>query len=235
MRRAIWALVAAAALGGTACSGSSKGGDGAAVLCPEPGLTCNDGLCFNGAANGVCDRNGQCRTEPSTTGDCLVFLTSGNYQGNLGGLAGADAICQELAQAAGLKGIFKAWLSDSKQSAAERLTHSSVPYIDTRGQLVANDWADLTDGSLQRPITIDEKQHDWSDNCDLFAYVMSVWTATRTDGSAEGPSCTDWTDGGEAWAAHGLYCYGSQAWTDPSVVGTQHGCAGELSLYCVQQ
>ncbi len=233
MRLRIRAMTAAVALGAAACGGS---GDQKAALCPEPGRTCNDGLCFNGAADGVCDAKGACVTAASTTGSCVVFLTSDEYSGNLGGLAGADAICQRLAQAAGLKGTFNAWLSDSKQSAAQRLTHSSVPYVDTLGRIVANDWADLTDGALQRAITVDEKRYDWAINCDLFAWVLPVWTSTRTDGSAEGPFCADWTDGsGVTLAPHALYCYESEAWTDPSLVDMQSGCSRELSLYCIQQ
>jgi len=44
----------------------------------------------------------------------IVFATSTLQNGNLGGLAGADQICQEHADAAGLLGSFKAWLSDSR-------------------------------------------------------------------------------------------------------------------------
>jgi hypothetical protein len=39
-----------------------------------------------------------------------VFLTSGTYSGNLGGISGAHAICQRHADAAGLPGKYKAWI-----------------------------------------------------------------------------------------------------------------------------
>jgi len=42
-----------------------------------------------------------------------VFVSSQTYVGNLGGVAGADSLCQGLATAAGLTGTFKAFLSDS--------------------------------------------------------------------------------------------------------------------------
>ena len=58
-------------------------------------------------------------TEPATPK--TVFVSSQTYDGNLGGLAGADAKCQGLADAAGLKGTFKALLLDSWPS----LFHSS--------------------------------------------------------------------------------------------------------------
>jgi hypothetical protein len=60
-----------------------------------------------------------------------VFVTSTVYTGNLGGSAGADDKCQERADAAGLGGTFKAWLSatGTGNSAFDRLSHASVPYV----------------------------------------------------------------------------------------------------------
>ena len=218
--------------------GCGGGAGGEAPLCLEPGDTCNDGLCFNGAANGVCDQDLECRTDPSTTGDCVVFITSDEHDGNLGGLEGADAICQERAHAAGLPGTFKAWLSDSTVSAAERLTHSAVAYIDTRGQLVADDWADLTDGSLERALTIDEVAYDWdtdAGHCGVSIYFARTWTASTIGGASHGPFCDDWTDAGDATGATGYYCYASEAWTDATLSEDTAGCSAPLSLYCLQQ
>src|SRR3989344_6490978 len=50
-------------------------------------------------------------------GSKRAFVTSATYHGNLGGLAGGDAECQSLANAASLGGIWKAWLSDSSTNA----------------------------------------------------------------------------------------------------------------------
>ena len=52
-----------------------------------------------------------------------------------------------------------AWLSDSTASPSSRFTHSSVPYVLPDGTtVVANDWADLTGGTLQHLINMDEKK-----------------------------------------------------------------------------
>lgn len=171
----------------------------------------------------------------------MVFLTSDEHTGNMGGLAGADAICQARARSAGLQGTFKAWLSDSNTSAAERLTHSAVPYIDTRAQLIANDWDDLTDGSLQRAITVDQTAYDWDSDgghCGAIILFATVWTATTIDGSSKPPFCSDWTSNAdiEVDSGHvGRYCYPSEAWTDGAVVDTRKGCSASTSLYCFQQ
>jgi hypothetical protein len=51
----------------------------------------------------------------------FVFVTSRAYTGNLGGLAGADAICQTHAAEAGLPGTYVAWLATSTVTAPSRL------------------------------------------------------------------------------------------------------------------
>lgn len=89
-----------------------------------------------------------------------VFVTSTQYSTNLGGVAGADSICQTRATAAGLSGTFKAWIADGNDSSAPatRFTHASVPYglTGTYGPQIADNWADLIDGTLDNPINLDE-------------------------------------------------------------------------------
>ena len=50
---------------------------------------------------------------------CAVFVTSTTHTGNLGGLDGADAICQARAESGpAAPGTYKAWLSTAAESAA---------------------------------------------------------------------------------------------------------------------
>ncbi len=105
--------------------------------------------------------------------------------GNLNGPAGADAICQALAGAADLPGTFKAWLSTTTASAASRLTHSSHPYRLVDGTVLANDWADLTDGSIS--VSIHETETGASVSPEF------VWTNTASDGTAATYDCLGWT------------------------------------------
>lgn len=109
----------------------------------------------------------------------LVFVTSTLQNGNLGGVTGADGICQARANAAGLTGTFKAWISGSSYSSspASRFTKSTTqPYVRIDGAVVANDWLDLTDGTIQNAINIDE--YGTVQNTPSFA-----WSFTRIDGS----------------------------------------------------
>jgi hypothetical protein len=50
-----------------------------------------------------------------------IFITENTYSGNLGGLEGADKICQEEAKKMGFEGNWKAFLGDDNISASERL------------------------------------------------------------------------------------------------------------------
>ncbi len=124
-----------------------------------------------------------------------VFLTSQNGSGNLGawpgaggktGLAAGDAICQSLAGAASVTGTFKAWLSDGTTNAVDRLTGNG-PWIRLDGVKVADNKADLTDGSLFTAINLTETG-TYYDN-------YGVWSGTTDDGIKTNNHCNNWTEG----------------------------------------
>jgi hypothetical protein len=164
---------------------------------------------------------------------CKVFITSGYYTGNMGGLSGADAICQRLASGAGLSGTYRAWLSSSTVSAASRLYHSPVPYVLVNGTIVANNWTDLTDGALTNQITTTERG---------VYEPNSVWTNTNSDGSLTGTSCSDWTSSGSTTSGtfgvpQGPYGTAPAGWgpTSWSIYGAAACSSNGLSLYCIEQ
>lgn len=168
----------------------------------------------------LCRRNGlEC--DPALGCPKLVFVTSTVRKGNFGGLAVADTQCQQLAEAAGLPGNYKAWLSDSTTSARDRLTHASVPYIRVDGVKIADDWTDLTDGSLDAPIKLTE----------LGVSVNTLaWTGTDEYGGKIGTNCSDWTtDEGDSRAGQTILT--SQCWTNCVVPW----CYVQLRFYCFQQ
>jgi len=170
-----------------------------------------------------------------------VFVTSTLYTGNLGGLSGADAKCQERAKIAGLDGDFKAWLSDSKTSAATRLSPATVPYVLVDGAVIAKDWKQLTSGDIEAPI--DRTEFGKFPTAVAHPPGCShsiVWTNTKEDGSiaAANRSCSDWTDGtsppssktGAIWGhTDDDYKWSSQCTSDYA------GCNGSFPLFCVEQ
>ncbi|HRI71476.1 MAG TPA: hypothetical protein PK156_44890, partial [Polyangium sp.] len=170
-----------------------------------------------------------------------VFVTSTIYKGDLGGLAGADAKCQTRAKAAGLDGEFKAWLSDSKTSAASRLTHAQVPYVRVDGSVLAKDWTEWTSGQLRVPLQLTELG-GWPTiiphppGCDN----SLVWTNTKEDGSlvSKTRTCNDWTDGasppgpdkGGIWGqTHSTSLWSNECKSELT------GCKDEFPLYCIEQ
>lgn len=86
----------------------------------------------------------------------MSFFVAGTVPGtgNLGGLAGADAICQNLAQAAGAGAkTWHAYLSQQAQGNAPRVNARGRigpgPWYNAKGQLIASNVADLH-GDQQR-------------------------------------------------------------------------------------
>ena len=158
----------------------------------------------------------------------IIFVTSTVYNGSLGGLAGADAKCVASATARFLPGYavangYKAWLSDSTATATGRLAHSPSPYVLVDGTLVANDWAQLTSGTLQHAISLTElgtalPANATTNTCGM-AGQLTVWTiSTATAGAWGNPagSAAQWTQA----------CGGT---------GPGEGCNLKSALYCIQQ
>ena len=79
---------------------------------------------------------------PASNMSFFVSSTNPGKGGNLGGLAGADAHCQSLAQAVGAGGkTWHAYLSTSTVDAKSRIGNG--PWYNVKGQLIAQNVADL--------------------------------------------------------------------------------------------
>lgn len=168
-----------------------------------------------------------------------VFVTGTTYNGNLGGLSGADAKCQARADAANFGGTWKAWLSDGSTSAASKLNHSAGPYKlakDSLNSIVANNWDDLVDSSaLAYPIVADEFGKYWT------SYL--VWTNTDVKGQintspvSQGTGhCNNWTSTSSSDVGRmGSITKDSPNWTaDPN--GLYKPCDSTfMHLYCFEQ
>lgn len=169
----------------------------------------------------------------SGNGKC-IFVTDDSFSAVTGGLVGADALCQAAADAASTvaDGTYKAWLSNSNLSAADRLTHATGAYRLPNGDRVATNWDDLTDGSLENPLCINEYQMHRSSGCG-WSGGSEVWTATDANGTYMGPaSCSNWSSNSGTVTVGDFV--GSAPLADWSNVGTT-SCGGGRHLYCLQQ
>jgi hypothetical protein len=159
-----------------------------------------------------------------------VFATSQSYNGNLGGLSGADNICQSRASAAQLSGIWKAWLSDDTNSSASRLVQNNSLYIRIDGTIVANNWSDLIDGTLRTAINQSETGGSVSG---------LVWTDTAANGTTFDNTyhCSRWTSSSfSIYGAVGDSGFADFNWTKKGVNGSASPCSNSSQrLYCFEQ
>jgi len=129
-----------------------------------------------------------------------VFITSRSHTGNFGGLAGADAFCQEWAQYAGLTGTYKAWLGNTKVNPNMTFKKHPGPYQLLNGVVIARNWQELVNSPQLSPITITEYG---TAVMDPFGYTgIKVWTGMYHGGTAVNftlpqssiyNTCNDWT------------------------------------------
>ncbi len=161
--------------------------------------------------------------------DLRVFASSQVFQGGkIGSLYLADQRCRMMAAIAGLPNFatYRAWLSDSSESAAQRIFHSPGRYILVNGLVVAGDWNELTSGKLQNPINVTESSQT--------TQYSRAWTGTLPSGeAAAGVSfCDDWTDHSmEQQAGSGITSQNDELWS----FFEQDYCIGVAGLYCFEQ
>jgi hypothetical protein len=138
--------------------------------------------------------------------NATFFLTStgiGNG-GNLGGLAGADNHCQELAQAAGF-GAPKTWhaylstqAADGKGAVNARDRIGKGPWQNVKGVVIAKDVADLhsANNNLSKQTALSEKGEVINGRGDT-PNRHDALTGSQPDGTAFGPeadrTCKNWT------------------------------------------
>jgi hypothetical protein len=186
-------------------------------------MTSADCTPFGGSfmPNAICQSDFTCAPTQK-----LVFVTSTMSTGNLGGLAGADTSCTNLATAAGLPGTYKAWLSTSGNDASTRLSHATVPYYLVDGTTkVADNWNDLTDGSIAHAINLDEHGNATGGE--------EAWIGTGTSGQAFGVDCAGWTSGvSSSLAEVGISSASNGTWTSAY---SQFCDRTSVRLYCLQQ
>jgi hypothetical protein len=220
---------------------------------------CNSGFgnCDGNSGNG-CETNlqsdnnncGSCghvcgaSTPFCSGGSCIapktVFVTSQTYNGAMGGLAGADSLCQARATAAGLSGTYKAWLSDTTGSPSTRFTQSTAPYVLINGTVVANNWAGLTSGTLLHAINLTETGGaPPAPSPNIFPSEDNVWSGTNANGTFDTnqASCQNWTstssNGGDSMG-EGSATATNSTWSE-SHDWYGSPCPWTLALFCFQQ
>ena len=180
--------------------------------------------------SGACMGTGQCMvtmdTAKSVTAEFalkpnIAFVTSTSHApASLGGLAGADNICQARAVGAGLSGTYRAWLSSSTVSAMSRLGTASG-WVRVDGKPVANSLNDLVEGKMFYPMRINESGDDVLDVRVLTGTQNGVFAST-------GISCVDYTANVAGFVRTGASAAHGGNW---SAFGAMQ-CSSTAPLYC---
>ncbi len=141
------------------------------------------------------------------------FITSRNpgTGANFGGLAGADAHCQALAEAAGSKGkAWRAYLSAAPEDGAPAVNArdriGTGPWYNAKGVLIARNVADLHSETnpINKETGLNEKGNQVNGRGDT-PNVHDILTGSNADGTlavGEGDTtCSNWTSDSETGSA----------------------------------
>jgi hypothetical protein len=129
------------------------------------------------------------------------FITSTNPGdgANLGGLDGADAHCQTLADAAGASGqTWRAYLSTSTVNARDRI--GDGPWHNAKGELIASDLGELHGDAnkITKETGLTETGEMVKGRGDT-PNMHDILTGSNADGTvAAGMTCEDWTSNASA-------------------------------------
>jgi hypothetical protein len=166
------------------------------------------------------------------------FITSvGLGRGaDLGGLEGADAHCQKLAEAAGAGNrTWRAYLSTEEEGKRGVFARSRIgigPWYNARNELIAHDLDDLhISPNIFKRTALDEKGNPVKGRFDQ-PNEHDILTGTQEDGTAYFPdetdhTCSNWTSSGEGSAQvghHDRHGGGNTSWNSAH---PSRGCSQE--------
>jgi len=231
------------------------------------GNTCGVNAAGCSATPALCDTNADCIGDSYCAckigyvgnggpGQCtrlkIAFVTSTTHTGTgLGGLTGADAICDNAATAGGLPaGDYVAWLSDSTNDAYCRVQGYTGKRSNNCGlgalPAAAGPW--VRSEAAATPRKAFAPKIDVLTGPNRFLYYPAVnnesgteiasatdrvWTGTSETGEATTNTCANWTGTGVTGGA-GLTHGGSTTWTRFNSVGADPSCSSSYRLRCME-
>ncbi len=148
----------------------------------------------------------------------LIFVTNGSWNGNLGGLTGADGQCNAEAKSRGFSGTFQALLGSPDGRPEHRAIHYPLPYVTVVGETIQSDYHDLFNGGPDNPILPNPS--------------VRVWTGLTGRGDLSGNDCNGWTDAGTSMIGTAGRADKLTQWLDDSLISN---CSVSLHLYCIEQ
>lgn len=165
-----------------------------------------------------------------------VFVSNARVDGNLGGVSGANALCNTYATNARIGGNWRAWISDTTNNAINNINDVSPWYLVNNTSLIFATKASIVASGPDLFIDMDEYGNRVNP-------AETVWTATDNTGNydAAGNTCTDWTANAVVSGSYGFlsiatcgttsqYCW---TWNPAGVSSVT--CDNLNHIYCFEQ
>lgn len=207
------------------------------VVCAPPGPDrCQ---VVDGQAECYCPEGSEAGNLGCYETDGRAFVSSQTITiGNVIGVDAADDACNSLAAAHDIPGEYVAWLSQPGDGAVARLSQGFDgpwrtwdPEVEMWTALVAENIADLTDGSLSAALGYTETTQPVPETCLTWTGTMASGGIAKTDNGAAAEHCSSWSTNqpGQLGLAGRCNAQDSQ-WTQWGPVP----CSQALRLYCFQ-
>lgn len=163
-----------------------------------------------------------------------IFITDSTYNGNLGGVSGADAKCQARANAAGLTGTWKALISTSSLDVRNR-SNSTAIYVNMIGDIVAFGYKDLF---LSRP-NVDNNVTVIMNTVGFNEFGNqqngNFWNGSNEAGEGGLSNCNNWTNQTSQSGGHigdGMRLISTSFWGGN---GNNQNCNTQQRLACYEE
>lgn len=157
----------------------------------------------------------------------FAFVSLTYTTGDMGGLEGADAICQKDADRFNLPGTYYAWLSDDDTAPVDRFLQYTNTIKMADGTTIMSNWTTLV-SDVGLATALDIYPNGSLDS----GGSTNVFTNTDGDGTAKGSNnCSNWTS--TSGNGHiGLDSASNTTWTDNN---STIACSASRQIYCFQQ
>lgn len=136
----------------------------------------------------------------------FVFVVT-NVESSTTSPATRDTRCNTAAAASLCGGTYKAWVSNAAGTGNNVPSTTNVQYVLPNGTKVADNWADLTDGTLDNAI------NQFANGSNASGY--DVWTGLSSNGTVNANTCGNWGDQTQNGRS-GLTSSATSTWTSNS-------------------
>jgi hypothetical protein len=117
---------------------------------------------------------------------------------------------------------WKAWISKIDDDVKDRIFQSPGLYVNYVGDVIAYSFTDLTDGTINTPILLDQSG---------VSNKVEVWTGTFTDGTASNANCDNWSLSSGFFGTYGKTDSILKDWTSSY---NWADCADSKYIYCIE-